>query len=126
MFSVNNISVVFSGEELFSDISFNINSRDRIGLVGRNGAGKTTLLRIITGQMQAETGNISMPDGYTIGYLPQELESRSEKTVFEEALTAFSELIDVQKKLQKLRIELETDTVHDEKISAESRRTSEV
>jgi ATP-binding cassette subfamily F protein 3 len=73
MISVDNISVSFGGNELFSGISFLINPRDRIGLTGKNGAGKTTLLRIIHGIMKPAGGSISASSGASTGYLPQQM-----------------------------------------------------
>ncbi len=92
MISVNQISVHFTGEYLFDNVSFIVNDRDRIGLVGKNGAGKTTLLKIFAGQLEPEKGSVAYPAGTTIGYLPQELISDSRKTIIEETLTAFDEV----------------------------------
>ena len=97
MFSVSGLSIHFTGEYIFRDISFNISDRDRVGLVGRNGAGKSTLLKILAKEMTPESGQVSSPDGSTVGYLPQELKSNSDTTVFKEALKAFENL----KKLQQ-------------------------
>lgn len=91
MLSVNNISVQFNGEFLFENISYIVNKRDRIGLVGKNGAGKTTMLRIISGQFTPESGQIVKPSGFTIGYLPQEMKLRSTKPLLEETFSAFAE-----------------------------------
>jgi ATP-binding cassette subfamily F protein 3 len=96
MFAANNITVSFSGSFLFEDISFNVNPRDRIGLVGRNGAGKTTLLRIIAGIHAPDSGSIIKPSDATIGYLPQEMRITSKQSVYAEALTAFKEAIDLE------------------------------
>jgi ATPase subunit of ABC transporter with duplicated ATPase domains len=71
MISVQNLSVFFSDEPLFKEVSFVVSDTDRIGLVGKNGAGKTTLLKILSGEMQAEKGNIVISKGHRIGYLPQ-------------------------------------------------------
>ncbi len=106
MIAVNNLSIHFSGNYLFDSISFLINDRDRIGLVGKNGAGKSTLLKIISGHLEPETGTISSPSGNTIGYLPQEMIIRTPRTVMNEALLAFSELLDLEKKITKLTTEL--------------------
>ena len=85
MYSVNNLSVQFGGESLFDHVSFIINEKDRIGLVGKNGAGKSTLLKIICKQHKPDEGGTLIPEDRSVGYLPQELMSQSEKTVFEEA-----------------------------------------
>lgn len=89
MLSVNNLSVFFTGKYLFDNVSFLVNERDRIGLVGKNGAGKTTLLRIINGEQVPETGIISKVSDMTIGYLPQDMNSVGRGTIFEETLKAF-------------------------------------
>ncbi len=106
MISVNNLSVHFTGEFLFTNVSFNIREKDRIGLVGKNGTGKTTILRIITGIQKPETGEVVLPSGQTIGYLPQEMKVSSRKTVYDEAITAFAEILDVKKQIEKYFDEL--------------------
>lgn len=99
MISINKLSIHFTGTYLFDDVSFIINDRDRIGLVGKNGAGKTTLLKILSGEMGPEKGEIVKTSGQTVGYLPQEMIPDSKKSVFEEALTAFEEALKLQKKI---------------------------
>ena len=84
MLQVNNLSLGFSGQELLDEVSFNINSGERIGLVGRNGSGKTTLFKLLTKEMHPDEGEISTPKNYTIGYLKQHL-SFSQPNVLEEA-----------------------------------------
>jgi len=91
MISVSNLSVHFTGDYLFSNVSFLIGDRDRIGLVGRNGAGKTTLMRIIAGMQEPEGGVVASPSGSTVGYLPQEMATGSKLNVLQEAMTAFEE-----------------------------------
>jgi ATP-binding cassette, subfamily F, member 3 len=102
MFSVNQLSVHFSGTYVFDDVSFIINPRDRIGLVGKNGAGKTTLLRIMCGLLEPEKGNVVIPSDATSGYLPQEMEHTSERNIFDEALTAFDKVEKIQKDIESL------------------------
>jgi len=102
MYSIQNLSVHFTGEDLFKEMSFLINPRDRIGLVGRNGAGKTTLLRIINGDLSPTKGDVIIPEGKTIGFLPQELHFSSSKTVRDEALTAFDEIIKSEERIVHL------------------------
>src|SRR5438045_6347712 len=97
MISVNQLSVEFGGTVLFDNVSFLVNSRDRIGLVGKNGAGKSTLLKILAGIKKLETGTVSLQTGSTIGYLPQEMVHNSGKTVYDETETAFEEI----KKLER-------------------------
>ncbi len=106
MISVNNLSIHFAGTYLFDDVSFIINKRDRIGLVGRNGAGKTTLLKIITGLQETEKGNVALPKDTKIGYLPQEKVISSNKSVIEETLTAFSETLKLESKINRLNNEI--------------------
>ncbi|MFC1734066.1 ABC-F family ATP-binding cassette domain-containing protein, partial [candidate division KSB1 bacterium] len=113
MISLGNLSVHFDGEYLFENVSVTISDRDKIGLVGRNGAGKTTLLRMIAGEVQAENGQIVIPAGSTIGYLPQEKEPESNKTVFDEALNAFSEIKELERKISAYQKELDTRTDYD-------------
>jgi len=90
MLQINNLSLSFCGEELLDDISFNIHSGERIGLVGRNGSGKTTLFKLITGEIHTDEGNISIPKNYTIGYLKQHLQF-TEDTVLQEACLGLKE-----------------------------------
>lgn len=90
MITVKNLSKSYGSQILFSDLNFNITSREKIGLVGRNGYGKTTLLQLITGQIEPDSGEISIPDGYKIGYLEQ-LISFSRSSVLEEVCTGLSE-----------------------------------
>jgi ATP-binding cassette subfamily F protein 3 len=106
MFSINNLSVQFNGDYLFEDVSFIINRRDRLGLVGKNGAGKTTMMRIITKQMEPESGQVVMPSSGTVGYLPQEMKLRSTKTVLDETFLAFAEANDLEKRIDKYTHEL--------------------
>lgn len=99
MIGVNKLSVHFTGEYIFDNISFLINSKDRIGLVGKNGAGKTTLLKILAGQLQPETGNVSYPSGSKIGYLPQEIALTGKNTILEETMVAFEEILSLERKI---------------------------
>lgn len=103
MISVNNLSIRFGGFELFSDIGFMINKRDRIGLVGKNGAGKSTLLKVICGEVSPTEGTVSLPSDITIGYLPQQMVLKNaHRTVFEEAKEAYKELLVLQKELEEI------------------------
>ena len=96
----------FTGEDLFTDISFMIREKDRIGLVGKNGAGKTTLIKLLCGLEQPSKGDVIMSDDVTIGYLPQEKNVHSTKTVLDEAMTAFEEYYEIEHRLAKLQNEL--------------------
>ena len=106
MVSIQNLSMQFTGEDLFTDISFMIREKDRIGLVGKNGAGKTTLIRLLCGLEQPYKGDVIMSDDVTIGYLPQEKNVHSTKTVLDEAMTAFEEYYEIERQLAKLQDEL--------------------
>ncbi len=106
MISVNGLSVQFTGTNLFSNVTFNVGDRDRIGLVGMNGAGKSTLLKILCGWQEPESGTIVMAAGQTVGYLPQEMVPDAVGTVLEEALTAFSALDDLEREQESLTAEI--------------------
>ncbi len=97
MITVNKLSINFSGDFLFKDVSFVAGDYDRIGLVGRNGAGKSTLLKIIHKIIEPETGTMVITSGFRTGYLPQEMATNFQKSVWEETLSAFTE----QKLLEK-------------------------
>lgn len=106
MLSVDNISVDFGGTNLFHDVSFIINKKDRIALVGKNGAGKSTLLKIISGIVSPSRGTISQQRGVTIGYLPQVMQHTDGRTVFEEAELAFAHIHEIETRLESLNREL--------------------
>ena len=106
MISIQNLSMHFTGDDLFADISFLIREKDRIGLVGKNGAGKTTLLKLICGLEQPSKGDVIIPQGVSIGYLPQEKNVNSEKTVLEEALSAFDEYHQLERDAERLQQQL--------------------
>jgi len=102
MYSVSNLSVVFTGNFLFNNISFLINPNDRIGLVGDNGSGKTTLLKLIAGQMSPESGEVIIPNDKKIGYLPQEIKSISKLSVIKETQKAFDEINNLSLEIENL------------------------
>ena len=106
MISVNNLSVQFTGTNLFDHVTFNIGDHDRIGLVGMNGAGKSTLLKILCGWQEPESGTLVMAAGQTVGYLPQEMVPDAVGTVLEEAMTAFSALDDLEREQERLTAEI--------------------
>ncbi len=110
MISVDNVTVEFGGRALFSDITFNINEKDRIALMGKNGAGKSTLLKIIAGADKPTRGKISAPGEAVIAYLPQHLLTADDCTVFEETSKAFSEILVIKTELDSLNHQLETRT----------------
>ncbi|MFN8208615.1 MAG: ABC-F family ATP-binding cassette domain-containing protein [Bacteroidales bacterium] len=106
MIAVQQVSVLFGNFELFRDISFVVNPRDRIGLVGKNGAGKSTLLRMFVGQFQPTSGEVVVPSGIHIGYLPQEMNHRDTLSVRDEVKQAYAELISLEKELVFINEEL--------------------
>ncbi len=110
MISVDALAVEFGGTTLFKDISFVINDNDRIALMGKNGAGKSTLLKILAGVRDPSRGKVSAPDGSVIAYLPQHLMVKDDKTVFEEAATAFAEINDMESRIAEINKELEERT----------------
>ena len=110
MILVNGLSVEFSGTTLFENISFSINNKDRIALMGKNGAGKSTLLKIIAGVSKPTKGHVSHAKDIVIAYLPQHLEVDSNRTVFKECSQAFSELIEMEKEMEDLNEQLTTRT----------------
>ena len=106
MVSVEQLTVEFGGRPLFDSISFLVNPKDKIALVGKNGAGKTTLLRLFAGQQQPTHGNIIKPKELTIGYLPQHLLVKDQRTVQEEVELAFGEIRVIQQHIDKLNMEI--------------------
>ncbi len=107
MVSVSGISVHFGARTLFSDVTFNIRSDDRIGLTGRNGAGKSTLLRILAGEMRPDSGHVALPRDHRVGYLPQQLPLHDRWSVYEEVASSLTELNDLEKMIDQLTRELE-------------------
>lgn len=106
MLSIDNIRVDFGGTNLFHDVSFIVNKKDRIALVGKNGAGKSTLLKIIAGIQSPTEGAISKPKEFTIGYLPQVMHHIDGRTVYEEAELAFAHIHEMEARLEKMNNEL--------------------
>ena len=113
MISVDGITVEFGGSTLFADISFVINEKDRIALMGKNGAGKSTLLKILAGVREPSRGKISAPKDTVIAYLPQHLMTEDGRTVFEETAQAFSHLHEMESEIEAINKELETRTDYD-------------
>ncbi|MBQ8694575.1 MAG: ABC-F family ATP-binding cassette domain-containing protein [Bacteroidaceae bacterium] len=110
MVSVGGLTVEFGGTTLFSDVSFVINDKDRIALMGKNGAGKSTLLKILAGVRGATRGTVSAPKDTVIAYLPQHLMTEDGRTVFEEASQAFAHLYEMEAELDRMNNELATRT----------------
>ncbi|WP_040279267.1 ABC-F family ATP-binding cassette domain-containing protein [Psychroserpens damuponensis] len=110
MISVDNLAVEFSGHTLFSDVSFTINTDDKIALMGKNGAGKSTMMKIIAGVQNATRGNVRTPKDAIIAYLPQHLLTEDNTTVFDETSKAFSHVFDMRDEMEDLNKQLETRT----------------
>jgi ATP-binding cassette subfamily F protein 3 len=110
MISVNAVTVSFGGTNLFDNISFLINPKDRIGLAGKNGAGKSTMLKLLAGEQSPTKGEISVPRECKIGYLPQDMIHQHGRTVMEETATAFEEIQRLESKLNDINHQLETRT----------------
>lgn len=110
MLSVDNITVTFSGTDLFTDISFLINPRERIGLVGKNGAGKSTILKIICGEQSPSSGGISKTSDCTIGYLPQTMRVADDTTLVAECYKAFEEITRLEQEIEHCTAEIGSRT----------------
>ena len=102
MISIDGLAVEFGGTTLFSDISFVINEKDRIALMGKNGAGKSTLLKILAGVRQPTRGKISAPKDCVIAYLPQHLMTEDGRTVFQETAQAFAHLHEMEAEIDRM------------------------
>ena len=106
MISVENLQVEFGGFTLFDDVSFVINKKDRIALVGKNGAGKSTLLKILAGLQSPSNGTVSIPKETTIGYLPQQMQLKDTRSVREEAELAFDRIHEMEREIDNLNAQL--------------------
>ncbi len=116
MISVDGLAVEFSGQTLFKDVSFVVNEKDRIALMGKNGAGKSTLLKIMAGAQTPSSGRISAPKDAIIAYLPQHLMTENNRTVFEETSQAFTQILKMQADIDELnhQLTIRTDYESDE------------
>lgn len=126
MISIQNLSVEFSARPLFDNINYVINKRDKIALVGKNGAGKSTMLKIIAGLQHPTSGQVVIPEGVTIGYLPQQMEVSDTLTVVDEVKKAFGHIDALQRELDEVnsRIAEATDFESDEYTNLIDRMTS--
>src|SRR5574344_2805724 len=106
MISVENLKVEFNATALFADVSFVINKKDRIALVGKNGAGKSTMLKILAGLQQPTGGTVSIPKDLTIGYLPQVMILTDERSVMKEAELAFEHIFEMKENIRRMNEEL--------------------
>ena len=110
MISVNNLTLYFGGQDIFSDVSFMIHKGEKIGLVGKNGSGKSTLLKVLSKEQSPNSGNLNFPKDLIIGYLPQDLDFYDGRTVIAEVKTVFEDLNNIEKKIAELQSQLETRT----------------
>ena len=126
MISIENLHVEFSARPLYDNVSFVINDRDRIALVGKNGAGKSTLLKIISGMQQPTSGTVSIPNETKVGYLPQVMKLQDDTTVREETRKAFSDTIRIGAMLESMQVEMaeRTDYESEEYMQLVERFTS--
>ena len=106
MVGINELTVNFGERYLFNEVSFIVNKQDRIGLVGKNGAGKSTLLKIIAGVYEPDGGNISFPSGFTVGYLPQDMDFTHGRTVLDETRSVFSEVNSINDRVEDINHQL--------------------
>ena len=110
MISLDNLSISYGGWTLFDGISFMINPKDRIGLLGKNGAGKTTLLRVITGEQQPTEGAVTINGECSIGYLPQQMRVADTTTLIAETAKAFDEVLKIEADIERLTTEIGSRT----------------
>ncbi len=108
MISLNKVSLFLGGKTLYSDVSFQVKKSDKIGLTGKNGAGKSTLLKLVIGEYLPDEGQLSMPKCTKVCYLPQEIMSKSSAPILEEVKTANKELIELDKKIEDINLQLAT------------------
>lgn len=106
MISVDNLTVSFAGWDLFKEVSFLINEKDRIGLVGKNGAGKSTMLKVLIGEQPPTSGTVSRNGECTVGYLPQQMKVADTTTLFDETESAFSEVLGLEQEIDRLNAEI--------------------
>ena len=119
MISIDGLTVEFGVKPLFKDVSFVINERDRIALVGKNGAGKSTMLKILCGLQKPTSGTVSVPNDLTIGYLPQVMKLSDDTTVKEETRKAFADKTKMEEKLKKMEQEMAERTDYESDSYAE-------
>ena len=108
MISIDNLAVEFSGQTLFNDVTFVVNDNDKIALMGKNGAGKSTMMKIIAGVQTPTRGNVNAPKDTIIAYLPQQLLTEDDCTVFEETMKAFQSFFKMKEELDALNKQLKT------------------
>ena len=111
LIQLNNVTKNFVVNEVFSNVKMEINDKDRIAIVGRNGAGKSTLLKIISGEIDFDNGERTVSKDTTIGYLSQEFIVREDLSIYEEMITCFNEIIELEKELEKISYELTPENI---------------
>lgn len=119
MLNLHNLSVSFSGDFLFENVTFRLNAGDRVGLIGKNGAGKSTMLKILSREMEPDTGSIATEKEIKIGFLKQDIDFEKGRTVLEEAYQAFEEIKRVERELEQVNHQLETRTDYESEAYAE-------
>lgn len=115
MISIDNLTISFGGWDLFNNVSFLINPKDRIGLVGKNGAGKSTLLKVLIGEQPATSGGVSRNADCTIGYLPQQMKVADTTSLFAETESAFKEVVNLEKEIEHLTAQITQRTDYESK-----------
>lgn len=110
MLNIHDLSVSFNGDYLFEKVTFRLGAGDRVGLVGKNGAGKSTMLKILSGEVEADSGTIAFDKEIKIGFLKQDIDFVKGRTILQEAYQAFGEILNVEKQLEKTNEELVTRT----------------
>ena len=110
MLLLNNISLNFGGHDLYKNVSMQVKPKDKIGLTGKNGAGKSTLLKLILGAEKPSSGTISITKGFKLGYLPQELDHHSSRSIFNELVSANKEVVSINNRLDAINLELTSRT----------------
>lgn len=111
LIQLNNVTKNFVVNEVFSNVKMEINDKDRIAIVGRNGAGKSTLLKIISGEIDFDNGERTVSKDTTIGYLSQEFIVREDLSIYEEMITCFNEIIELEKELERISYELTSENI---------------
>ena len=106
MINIDHLSKLYNARYLFSDVSFNVATRDRIGVIGNNGAGKTTLFEIISGNISPDSGSISMHRGVTVGYLKQDVHHTYQKKLLDEVISSSTNINHLSRKIQILQEEM--------------------
>lgn len=115
MISVDQLSLRFNGRDIFKNVSFLLNPKDKVGLVGKNGAGKTTLLRILMHLQKPDSGEVVIPEDVTLGYLPQQMTVSDSRTLFDEVFTAFEKLNKLEKEIRRLNAEIASRSDYESK-----------